>query len=64
MSDLIAYPTLFLAGLGVGLSIGVALMASLRLAKEYDAATSDMLDDAGYDVSPTVVHDFTGGPPA
>lgn len=62
MANLIAYPTLFLAGLGVGLSIGVALMASLRIAKEYDRATENMLDDAGYDVRPTVVHDFTGRP--
>jgi hypothetical protein len=58
----VAYTTLFFAGLGVGLSVGVTLMASLRLAARADEE-ADMLDDSGYDVAPhisknQVVYDF------
>ncbi len=54
----VAYVTLFAAGLGVGLSVGVVLMATMRAGARYDRETENMLDNA--ECSSLVVHDFTG----
>jgi len=57
----IAYLTLFAAGLGVGLSIGVALMASLRLSAHADEEIDTMLDH-GETPRTAVTYDFTRQP--
>ena len=63
----IAYITIFVAGMGVGLSFGVFFMATLQIARKSDDDWNNALSDAGYlgeaapvTTSPTVTHDFTG----